>query len=38
MICNSERPLIFSHVVLTKIMDVYRAREIRDRVTRRVYL
>ena len=31
---NSERPLVFSHVVLMKMLGVCRAREIRDRVTR----
>ena len=35
---NSERPLIFAHVVLTKTLGVHRAREIRDQITRRMDL
>ena len=35
---NSERPLIFAHVVLTKTLGVRRAREIRARITRRMDL
>ena len=31
---NSERPLVFAHVVLTKTLGVHRAREIRARITR----
>ena len=31
---NSERPLIFAHVVLTKTLGVYRSREIRQRIIR----
>ena len=31
---NSERPLIFAHVVLTKTLGVRRAKEIRARITR----
>ena len=30
---NSERPLVFDHVFLTKTLDVRRAREIRARIT-----
>ena len=33
---NSERPLVFAHVVLTKTMGVRQAREIRARITRRM--
>ena len=33
---NSERPLVFVHIVLTKMLGVRRAREIRSRITRRV--
>ena len=36
--CNSERPLVFSHLVLTKTLSVRRAREIRARITRRMDL
>ena len=35
---NSERPLVFSHVVLTKTLGICRAREIRVRITRRMDL
>ena len=35
---NSERPLIFEHVVLTKTLGVRRAREIWARITRRMDL
>ena len=35
---NSERPLVFDHVVLTKTLGVRRAREIRARITRRMDL
>ena len=35
---NSERPLVFAHVVLTKTLGVRRAREIRARITRRMEL
>ena len=31
--CNSEIPLVFSHVVLTNRLDFRRAKEIRDRIT-----
>ena len=31
---NSERPLVFTHVVLTKTLGVRRAQEIRARITR----
>ena len=33
---NSERPLIFAHVVLTKTLGVRRVQEIRARITRRM--
>ena len=36
--CNSERPLVFDHVVLKKTLGVRRAREIRAWLTRRVDL
>ena len=35
---NSERPLVFAHVVLTKTLGIRRAREIRARITRRIDL
>ena len=35
---NSERPLVFAHVVLTKTLGVRRAQEIRARITRRMDL
>ena len=35
---NSERPLVFAHVVLTKTLGVRLAREIRARITRRMDL
>ena len=35
---NSERPLVFAHVVLTKALGVRRAKEIRARITRRMDL
>ena len=35
---NSEIPLVFSHVVLTKTLGVCWAREIRARITRRIDL
>ena len=35
---NSERPLVFAHVVLTKTLGVRRAREIWGRITRRMDL
>ena len=35
---NSERPLVFAHVVLTKTLCVCRAREIQDGITRRMDL
>ena len=35
---NSERPLVFAHVILTKTLGVRRAREIRLRITRRMDL
>ena len=35
---NSERPLVFAHIVLTKTLGVCRAREIRSRITRRMDL
>ena len=31
---NSKRPLVFTHVVLTKMLGVCRAKEIRERKTR----
>ena len=33
-IWNSERPLVFAHVVLTKTLGICRVREIRARITR----
>ena len=35
---NSEIPLVFAHVILTKMLGVRRAREIRARITRRMDL
>ena len=35
---NSERPLVFSHVVLMKTLGIRRAWEIRARITRRMDL
>ena len=35
---NSEIPLVFSHVVLTKTSSVHRSKEIRARITRRMDL
>ena len=35
---NSERPLVFAHVVRTKMLGVYQAWEIRARITRRMDL
>ena len=35
---NSERPLVFAHVVLTKTLGIRQAREIRDRITRHMDL
>ena len=35
-ICNSERPLVFAHFVLTKTLGIRQAREIRARITRRM--
>ena len=33
-ICNSEMPLVFVYVVLTKTLGVYRFKEIRAHITR----
>ena len=35
---NSEKPLVFAHVVLTKTLGIRWAREIRSRITRRMDL
>ena len=35
---NSERPLVFSHVFLTKTLGVLRAKEIRAQITRHIDL
>ena len=35
---NSERPLVFAHVILTKTLGVCRAQEIRARIVRRMDL
>ena len=35
---NSERPLVFSHVVLTKTLGVRQSREIRARIMRHMDL
>ena len=35
---NSERPLVFAHVILTKTLGVRRALEIRARITQRINL
>ena len=37
-IWNSERSLVFAHVVLTKALGIRRAQEIRARITRRMDL
>ena len=36
--CNSERPLVFAHIVLTKTLGIHWAREIRARITGRMDL
>ena len=36
--CNSERPLFFAHVVRTKTLGVYRAKEIQAQITRQMDL
>ena len=36
--CNSKRPLVFAHIVLTKTLGVGRAKEIQARITRRMGL
>ena len=35
---NSEKPLVFAHVILTKTLGIRWAREIRARITRRIDL
>ena len=35
---NSKRPLVFAHVVLTKILGVCREKDIQERITRRMDL
>ena len=35
---NSERPLVFSHVVLTRTLSAHKARDIRERIDRRLDL
>ena len=35
---NSERTLVFSHIILTKMLGVRRAKEIQARITRRMDL
>ena len=35
---NSKRPVVFSHIVLTKTLGVCRAREILARITRKMDL
>ena len=37
-ICNSEIPIVFAHVVLTKTLGICRAREIWARIMRRMDL
>ena len=37
-IWNTERPLVFAHVVLTKTLGVRRARDIWERITMRMDL
>ena len=33
---NSKRPLVFAHIILTKIVCVRRSREIRGRISKRM--
>ena len=35
---GSERPLVSAHVVLTKMMGIRKAKEIRERITRHMDL
>ena len=35
---NSERPLVFAHIILTKMLGIRRARDIRAHITRRIDL
>ena len=35
---NSERPLVFAHVIITKTLGVCRAKDIRTRITRQMDL
>ena len=35
---NSERPLVFAHIILTKMLGVRRAKEIQARITRHMDL
>ena len=35
---NSDRPLYFAHIILIKALGVRRARDIRQRITMRMYL
>ena len=35
---NSERPLVFSHVVIIKVLGIRRAKDIRSRITSRMDL
>ena len=37
-IWNSERPLVFAHVIITKTLGIHRAQEIRARITRQMEL
>ena len=36
--CNSKRPLVFAHVVLTKILGACKIKEIRARIKRHLDL
>ena len=35
---NSKRPLVFAHIVLTKMLGIYGALEIKVRIASRMYL
>ena len=36
--CNSERLLVFAHILLTKTLGVHRAREVNSRISKRMDL
>ena len=35
---NSERPLVFAHIIITNMLGVRRAKEIQTQITRRMDL